>query len=119
MLEKKGGNIERFNLCDNIICNSNKNKLCVENVSLIETVYGSKENLLNKPSGEKFSGEICLVIQQDFQQNSPIYSALFRNVVSRIQQFSQQYSAFNIYSAQLLYYSALRQNFSTLFSTFS
>jgi hypothetical protein len=30
-VEKKEA-ILRFNLCDNIICNSNKNKLCVENV---------------------------------------------------------------------------------------
>lgn len=42
----KGGNIERFNLCDNIICNSNKNKLCDENVSLIETIYKQQQELV-------------------------------------------------------------------------
>lgn len=42
--------MKRFDLCDNIICNSNKNKLCVENELLIETVYKQQGELVKEPS---------------------------------------------------------------------
>jgi hypothetical protein len=55
-VEKKEA-ILRFNLCDNIICNSNKNKLCVENVFREREADATREPKVPRSSIEASAGD--------------------------------------------------------------